>query len=203
MAWYQPKTNQPHPKMSLWWEENIQSEMLDPESLLRILPYMTKAYSEDKRNADCKHDPITATTIVFLTSPLHLSLTQVGAMLFQGHSALVYPFNLMSERQKAYLRTCLDRQQEWNIYNNAIVFKRRRGEPGKTLSPACVLTSLCKKLLEGKSQPSQRQRLAICNIILQRVQGYVPIDRGVQRHLNEWLSSNVDIKDADRERPAK
>lgn len=174
----------------------MEKEMLDPESLLRILPYLTKSFAEDKRNSDSKYDPITATVIVFLTSPMQLGLTEVGAMLFQGHSSLVYPFNLMSEKQKVFVRNCLDRQQEWNIYNNAVVFKKRRGDPPRLLSPLRVLTSLCEKLLEGKSQPSSRQRLAICNIILQRVQGYVPIDKAVQRHLNEWLAAKPNIKDA-------
>lgn len=185
--------------MTYWWEENIEAEMLDPESLLRILPYMTKAYAEDKRYSDSKYDPITATVIVFLTSPLQLGLTEVGAMLFQNQSALVYPFNLMSERQKAYVRQCLERRAEWNVYNNAVVFRRKRGDPGKLLSAQTVLTSLCEKLLDSKKNPTTSQRLAICNIILQRVQGYVPIDKGVQRHLNEWLAANVNIKEAERQ----
>lgn len=171
--------------MSSWWEEHIEAEMLDEEALGRLMPYMTKAYAEDKRNADGKHDPITATVIIFLTCPLQLGLTEVGAMLFHGHASLVYPFNLMSDRQKAFLRECLARPAEWSVYNGAVVFKRKRGDPGRLLSPSAVLLSLCRKLLEGHAQP---QRLAVCNIILQRVQGYVPIDKSVQRQLNAWLA---------------
>lgn len=172
----------------------MESEMLGADALLHLLPYMTKAFAEDKRNADSKHDPITATVIIFLTCPLQLGLTEVGAMLFQGHASLVFPFNLMSERQKAYVRECLDRRAEWNVYNNALVFRRRRGEAPRTLSTSAVLLALCRKLLEGQADHAARQRLGVCNIILQRVQGYVPIDRPVQRQLNEWLATNAGIK---------
>ena len=172
----------------------MEAEMLNAEALLHLIPYMTKAFAEDKRNADSKHDPITATVIIFLTCPLQLGLTEVGAMLFQGHASLVFPFNLMSERQKQFVRDCMDRRSEWNVYNNALVFKRRRGDPQRTLSTSSVLLALCKKLLEGQAQPAARQRLGVCNIILQRVQGYVPIDRPIQRQLNEWLADNAGIK---------
>jgi hypothetical protein len=179
----------------LFWDANIESEMLDEEALGRLIPYMTKAFSEDKRNADCKHDPITATVIVFLTCPLQLGLTEVGAMLFQGHASLVFPFNLMSEKQKAFLRACLERPAEWSILNGAVVFKRRRGEPGRCLQPSAVLLSLCAKLLDQGAPPAARQqRLAVCNIILQRVQGYVPIEKPIQRQLNEWLATNAAYK---------
>lgn len=179
---------------AMWWEENIESEMLDQDALCRLLPYMTKAFSEDKRCADSKHDPITATTIIFLTCPLQLGLTEVGAMLFQGYANLVFPFNLMSERQKAFLRACLERTAEWSILNEAVVFKKKRGGPAKCLSPSSVLLCLCHKLLEGHQR--SQQRLAVCNIILQRVQGYVPIDKPVQRQLNEWLAKNAAHKSA-------
>ena len=180
----------------MWWEENIQTEMLNDEALDRLLPYMTKAFAEDKRNADSKYDPITATVIIFLNCPLQLGLTEVGAMLFQNHASLVFPFNLMSERQKTYLRACLERPSEWSVLNNAVVFKKRRGEPSRTLAPSAVLLSLCRKMLDQQDTSAKRspqQRLAVCNIILQRVQGYVPIDKPIQKQLNEWLASNAEL----------
>jgi len=176
------------------WHDNILAELLSPEALLDLLPYMTKAFAEDKRNADCKHDPITATVIIFLTCPLQLCLTEVGAMLFQGHSSLVFPFNLMSERQKGFVRSCLDRRAEWGVYNGAVVFRKPRGQPALTLGASAVLLALCRKLLEGQPEAALRQRTAVCNIILQRVQGYVAVDRPVQRELNEWLNGTAGIK---------
>jgi hypothetical protein len=179
----------------LFWDANIESEMLDQESLRRLLPYLTKTFSEDKRNADSKHDPITATVIVFLTSPLQLALTEVGATLFQGHASLVFPFNLMSERQKGFVRACLGRPAEWSVLNGAVVFRRRRGEPGRCLSPSAVLLALCENLLRDRQAlppAAAKQRLAVCNIILQRVQGYVPINKPVQKQLNDWLAGQAD-----------
>ena len=174
--------------MPLWWEENLESEFLHPEALLLLIPYMAKAVAEDRRQVESKYDPITATAIIFLTSPLQLALTEVGAMLFQGRASMVYPFALMSERQRAYVRECLQRRQEWNIYNDAVMFKRSRGEPQRTVKQSAVLIALCTKVLSAKADRDVRPRLALCNIILQRIQGYVAIDKPVQKELNEWLA---------------
>lgn len=179
--------------MTSHWQSKIKEEFLYPEALLRLLPYMSKAFAEQKKNVESKHDPITATVIIFLTSPLQLGLTEVGAMLFQGHSSLVYPFNLMTDRQKDYVRSCLDHRSEWNIYNNAVVFKRAQGDAPSVLCPSVVLLSLCRKLIDDQPQQSLKQRLAICNIILQRVQGHVQIDKAVQKNLNEWLATREAI----------
>ena len=169
--------------MTLWWEESIEAEFASAEALSVLLPYMAKIEGEDRRND--KYDPITATVITFLTSPLQLTLTEVGAAIFQGHSTLVYPFNLMTERQKDFVRAALGRREEWNVYHDAVVF--RRSKSTLLLSPSSVLISLCGKVLESTAHPDHSRRVALCNIILQRVQGYVRIDKPVQRELNDWL----------------
>jgi len=180
--------------MPLWWQQNIESELLYPDAILRLIPYVAKTLSEDRRTSESKHDPITATAIVFLTCPLQLGLTEVGAMLFQGHASLVLPYTLMSERQKSFVRDCLDRREEWNVYNDCLLFRRPKGEPQRTLGQACVLSSLCGKILSASTDRDVRQRLALCNIILQRVQGYVTIEKQVQRELNEWLAGRGDLR---------
>lgn len=176
---------------SLWWEDNIQSQLLDEESLQHMFPYMCKIEAERGDPAAGRHDPITNTAITFLTCPLHLGLTEVGAMIFQAKSALVYPYNLMSERQKGFVRDCLSRRGEWNIFNDAVVFRRSKAAPPIVIDPTSVLVALCSKvLLPGTAaEPDASRRVALCNIILQRIQGYIPIDKPVQRQLNEWMSS--------------
>jgi hypothetical protein len=164
--------------MPFWWEENMEAEFLYDEALLSLIPYMAKAVAEDRRHVESKYDPITATAIIFLTSPLQLALTEVGAMLFQGRASMVYPYALMSE---------------WNIYNEALMFKRSKNEQPRTVKQSSVLIALCSKVLSAKVKKDRRPRLALCNIILQRVQGYVAIDKQVQKELNEWLASRTDV----------
>jgi hypothetical protein len=179
--------------MPFWWEENITTELLDDESLLHIFPYMCKIEAEDRRSADM-HDPITSTVVTFLTCHLQLGLTEVGATVFQGRAAMVYPYNLMSERQRAFVRDCIERREEWNLFNEAVVFRKTRGggQLPLKLSPTSVLTSLCSKVFESSVHHDPKRRVALCNIILQRVQGYVAIDKPVQRQLNQWLAGRVE-----------
>ena len=200
--------------MTYWWEENIEARLMDQGSLGQMFPYMCKITAEDPGSS--RHDPITSTAITFLTCPVQLGLTEVGATLFQGKSSLIYPYNLMSDSQKDFVREALSRREEWNIYNDAVVFRRSQPRqppqknqkalqahpprtqtqqqsppPARTLAPAAVLVALCSKVFESSAHPDPRRRVALCNIILQRVQGYIPIDKPVQRQLNEWLAGKT------------
>lgn len=169
------------------WEERLEAEFADEEALLRLLPYFCACAAEAPR--DAKQDPVTATVVTLMTSPLQLALSEVGAMLFYGASTLVYPYNLMTERQKAFVRACLERREEWNVYNEAVVF--RRSKAPRTLSASAVLLALCRKVFESRTHPDPARRTGLCNIILQRVQGYARIDSPVQRVLNEWLARRM------------
>jgi hypothetical protein len=181
------------------WREEILQSLLHPEALLQLIPYFCKSYSEDKRNDLSPHDPITGTLVVLLTCPIQLGLTEVGAMLFQGHSSLIYPYSLMCPDQRDFVRRCLDDRQDWRIYNGAVVFRQPARAPPLVLAPSAVLLAFCEKLLNSAQHAGQdrqpglspEQRLAVCNIVLQRVQGYVQIDKPVHRELNEWLASNA------------
>lgn len=171
-------------------------EMLDENSIVDILTYFTKTVSEDKRCTETGNDPITSTLIIFMTSHIHLSLTDVGAMIFKEHSTLIYPYNLMSVRQKAFLRNCIQREEEWNTHNNTVVFKLSKSLPAMRLSSSDVLFAFCKKILRAdnpsestRSTDSFKQRMAVCNIILQRVQGHVQIDKPIQQKLNDWIGT--------------
>ena len=166
----------------------METEFADEEALLKLLPYFC-AGEPDPRRGD-RHDPITGTVVTLLTSPLQLALTEVGALPFYGASTLLYPYNLMTERQKGYVRACLERRDEWNVYSDAVVFRRPKS-PAQ-LAPAPVLRALCRKLFEGRGPADPARRTGLCNIILQRVQGYVRIDKPVQRALNEWLAARLE-----------
>ena len=168
----------------MFWEEHITTQFAGEEALLQLLPYFCKIEADDRRGS--KYDPITSAVITFLSTPLHLCLTGVGAMLFHGRATLIYPYNLMSEGQKQFVRTCLDQRKEWNIYNDTVVF--RRSKAPVNLCPSAVLTTLCRKMFDSQTHTEPARRIALCNIILQRVQGYVRIDKDVQRQLNDWLA---------------
>jgi len=174
-------------KMPLLWESAILDTFLNVDNLARLLPYFCKIEAEAPRHP--QYDPITSAVLTFLTAPLQLTLTEVGAAPFMGHTVLVYPYSLMTVQQRAFLRTALDNPSEWGIVNGAIVFHRsQKGKDSVVLPPRAVLTALCQKVFDSSLHTDERARVAICNIILQRVQGFLPISRPVQRELNEWLA---------------
>ena len=167
------------------WETTVLDTFMDAEGLARMLPYFCKIEADTPRYP--QYDPITSTVIACLTAPLHLCLTEVGAAPFHGHTTLVYPYSLMTSQQQDFLRSALDHASDWGIVNGAIVFHRSVKTP-VMLPPQRVLTALCAKVFDSSIHTNDRVRVAVCNIILQRVQGFLPISKPVQRELNDWLT---------------
>ena len=59
--------------------------------------------------------------------------------------------------------------------------------PATTLKALDVLEALCTSVLTSTAYADKRLRVAVCNILLQRVQASIPIDRSVQAALNAKL----------------
>lgn len=131
-------------------------------------------------------DLVTQTVLTMLISPVHVQLTAVGWQPFRGRD-LTYPFPLMSSGQRELIRELLDAAPDrWNVYEHAMTYRRKDGAAIhlKTLD---VLEAMCTSILQGNAYPDRRMRVVICNILLQRVQASVPIDKGTQIELNTRL----------------
>ena len=131
-------------------------------------------------------DPVTATMLDLLTGRLQFCLTSAGLVPFKGKASVVYPYHMMTQAQKEFLRAELGRRASYIVCNEAVVFKGETGDPER-LGAVEVLSALCERILASKLHPEHRVRVRVCNIILQRVQGVVPLSRNVQQSLNTVL----------------
>jgi hypothetical protein len=130
-------------------------------------------------------DLVTQTVLMMLISPVHIQLTSVGWQPFKGRE-LTYPFQTMSSDQREAIRGLLDANPErWNVYEHAMTY--RRTAPPVMLNTLDVLEALCTSILDGKAYSDRRMRVIVCNILLQRVQASVPIDKHTQQELNTRL----------------
>lgn len=130
-------------------------------------------------------DTVTQTILQLLSSPVHVQLTAVGWQPLKGRE-LTFPYTHMSPEQRQAVKTLVDEGPErWHVYEHAMVY--RRSSPLVHLKPLDVLEGLCCSVLDSAAYPDKRLRVAICNILLQRVQASIPIDRSVQAALNARL----------------
>ena len=159
----------------------LASVFFSGESLSRILVYICNTRAPDA------WDPVTATVLDFLTCRLQLCLTGVGLLPFRGRPELVYPYHMMSQEQKAFLRASLEDRSAFCVCNDALLFQLNCPE---RLESVPVLRALCASVLASKIHEDQRARVGVCNILLQRVQSVVPISRNVQQELNSVLFSH-------------
>jgi hypothetical protein len=168
------------------WEKHILDLFFSADSLSVSIPFFCKHMFE--KSEKLKIDPISSTLIVFLTCPLHLIIQDNGISFFQGKTSLLYPFNLMTDEQKKGLIELCEQPHEYSVINNTIVFKK---SPEPLLAPlSTILQVLCTKVFSSKRYTDKSTQTAICNIIMQRLQGYVPISSQVQRDLNKWIQNN-------------
>jgi hypothetical protein len=152
----------------------------DPEGLQRFVTYLCNA------RAPGNWDPVTATMLDLLTGRLQFCLTGAGLVPFKGKAALVYPYHMMTQEQRGFLRGALGKRARYTVCNSSVVFHACQGDPER-LSPVEALSALCERILASKIHPEHRVRVGVCNIILQRVQGVVPLSRNVQQSLNTVL----------------
>jgi len=135
---------------------------------------------------DCQQtpgtDPVTQTVLTMLTCPLQLQLTAIGWQPFKGKE-LTYPFQRMTPMQRETLKEALT-GMKWSAYEHALVQTRVRRPP---LRPLDVLEALCVTILHSGAYTDRRLRVAVCNILLQRVQANLPVDKGTLRALNARL----------------
>jgi len=129
-------------------------------------------------------DPIPNTIITMLNNPIHVQVTAVGWQAFKGKE-IVFPFHAMSEAQRSVFRDILTSVDQWNVYEHAMVYKHHRG--AFHLHTLDVLEAMCSMILATTAYPDKRMRVAICNILLQRVQSSIHIDKGTQAALNKRL----------------
>ncbi len=131
-------------------------------------------------------DMVTQTVLMLLNSPIHIQLTAVGWQPLKGKE-LTYPYMRMSLQQRQALAALLDEGQDhWQTYEHAMIYRSPQC-PSTQLKPLMVLEALCASVLASTAYPDKRLRVAICNILLQRVQASIPIERGVQTVLNQRL----------------
>ena len=150
-------------------------------SLKRILTYLCNTRPPGR------WDPVTATTLDFLTSRLQFCLSATGLIPFKGHADLVFPFHMMTPEQKEFIRTALQERSDYTVCNESVVFHPRVYKGEERLDPVAVLEAVCAKILESRVHEEHAVRVGVCNIILQRVQSVVPISRGAQQRLNALL----------------
>jgi hypothetical protein len=133
-------------------------------------------------------DPVTQTILMLLSSPVHVQLTVVGWQPLRGRE-LTFPFHLMTSVQKQALKDLVeDNPTHWNVYEHAMSYRRPKNVPPPAmLSPLDVLGALCSSILASVTYQDKRLRVAVCNILLQRVQASIPIDKQTQSALNARL----------------
>ena len=151
----------------------------DTDTMQRTLAVLCE--SNHKQQADT----VTQTVLLLLGSPVHVQLTAIGWQPLKGRE-LTFPYMQMTLEQRMALKALLDEGAGmWHVYERAMMY--RRAGPPVHLKPLPVLEALCTSVLASVAYPDKRVRVAICNILLQRVQANIPIERSVQAALNARL----------------
>jgi hypothetical protein len=133
-------------------------------------------------------DPITTTTLTFMNMPVQIQLTAVGLQPFTGRDA-TFAYNQMTTEQQEFLLTLLKTSDQWHTYHNSMRVKWNSA-PHK-LDPVDVLEPMCLHIMSSALFTDRRSRLALCNIILQRIQASCPLVASLQANLNERLFPTV------------
>lgn len=137
-------------------------------------------------------DPVTHTVLTMLSCPLQMQLTAIGWQPFKGKD-LTMPYHRMTCEQREVIKGILldeTRRSQWGVFEHALVIhdgRRCDSAPPSKLPVLDILEATCSTILQSQAYPDRRSRVAICNIVLQRVQSNIAVDKGVLRDLNQRL----------------
>ena len=160
--------------------------MADPaeQELLRLFfadPFLSSTLASLCQTHANLQDPLTTITVSILTIPVRIQLTETGLQPFQGKDWTIPYFHMLQEQREFLLRIISDTPR-WLMHDKCIIWKRQ-GAPQHP-STLDILSTMCIDLLRCEAYKDRRSRLALCNIILQRVQALVPISQAIQAELN-------------------
>jgi hypothetical protein len=171
-------------------QDSMISVFFDTDGIQRMLTFLCNA------RLPGNWDPVTSTVVDMLTGRLQFCLTSEGLCPFRGKADMVFPYHMMNQRQKNFLRDALSVRSSYCVCNDAVVFHPASGLMDR-LDHLCVLEGVCSRILASNIHEEHRVRVGVCNIILQRVQSVVPISRQVQQKLNTVLFGLSSMKEGD------
>lgn len=140
-------------------------------------------------------DPITENATVMLTKNLSLTLSREGVIPFKDVPNLIFPYTEMTYKQKMVLKSILECGHNIVTRLCDCVIVTWPGKSNSTLhriDQEKVLLCLCDTVLEGGDSAralSLPKRLAMCNIILQRIRSSVQLKHEVFQSLNEYVKN--------------
>ena len=92
----------------------------------------------------------------------------------------------MDQPQRDFLLELIECHPRWSMHESSMVWRRKGARA--TLPPLDVLEAVCVRILSAeKAYAEPRARVAVCNILLQRVQASVPLSPALQADLNARL----------------
>lgn len=171
-------------------EEGLVQLFCTGEALQRCLASFCK-------DSQGQQDPVLHVLLLAMTSHVQIQLTVVGLQLFHA-GELTLPYYRMTPEQRAFLLDLTYMDTKWNVHENSMSWKRK----GKTivLPTVDVLQAMCMQILATrKAYPDAKSRVAICNIVLQRVQASTPLSQALQAELNARLFPETEREDPARE----
>eukprot|EP00961_Rhodomonas_salina_P233225 3151860-Rhodomonas_salina.1 len=127
-----------------------------------------------------------------INTPVSAVFTTTGVMPFRDCPSIMFPFVYMTQEQKSYIFESLNALTEnagrYTLRSNCVelLFDSRAGST--RLKPHDVLLCLCKAVMAGQADVDhQRKRLAMCNVLLQRVRCNVHLTHDVFVFLHQRL----------------
>lgn len=165
------------------------------ENLQKMLTYMCNACTMEIT------DPIPTTLTMFLTSNITLALTKVGLMPFKDMPMAIYPYARMTNEQKQLLleyTDAIEREQAGSISTQmgggCVLALTKKACPVHYLNDADVLSVFCQTVMTHESHTCEKTRLAICNIVLQRLS----VNVGIARETMQKIYASLGKADRDR-----
>jgi hypothetical protein len=141
-------------------------------------------------------DPIAETVCVMLSSPVQMSITQIGVVPFKNHPIYIFPFRFLTPEQLEFFKgfvvftkdDCVHSTASTQIGGGCMLCRCSESKP-HYLDAFRVLSSMCDGIMGCTAYPSVQHRVSICNIMIQRIGTIMSLHRALLNKLSIHLET--------------
>jgi hypothetical protein len=146
-------------------------------------------------------DPASNVACMMSTTPITLTITEVGVAPFKDRMTHIYPYSKMNNLQLGYIKMivndCMDLNATPSISctssiqmgGGCILLVVLQQKTSRFLKGHSVIIAMCDAICNNKSSPDISTRIGMCNIIIQRVYASIHLSKETQRHITDHLAS--------------
>jgi hypothetical protein len=143
-------------------------------------------------------DPASYIACMMATTPIALTITEVGISPFKDRMTNIYPYSKMTYSQLDYIKEtvneCMDAHRSISYSSNiqmgggCILLVSPKQKTQRFLKGHHIVIAMCDSICQNIHHSDAHTRIGICNILIQRIYASINLHIDTQKYITEHMN---------------